>query len=76
MEILLNVEPVMPQHNLKGLRHLFELIESHVHSLKSLGVSSDSYGALLPLVLLSKLPHELQLIVSRKTSDDEWIWIT
>ena len=68
MEILLNVEPVMSQHDLKGLRHL---IESHVCSLKSLGVSPDSYGALLSSILLSKLPHELRLIISRKTGDDD-----
>ena len=28
MEVLLNVEPVGSQHNLKGLRHFFGLIES------------------------------------------------
>ena len=72
MDILLNVEAVASQHDLKGLRHLYDLIESHVHALKSLGVSSDSYGALLSSVLLSKLPHELRLIVSRKTNDDDW----
>ena len=55
MEILLNVEPVTSQHDLKGLRHLFDLIESHVRSLKSLGVSPDSYGALLSSVLLSPI---------------------
>ena len=73
MEVLLNVEPIVSQHNLKGLRHLFDLIESHVRGLKLLRVSPDSCGALLSSVLLlSKLPHELRLIVSRKTSDDEW----
>ena len=72
MDILLNVEAVASQHDLKGLRHLYDLIESHVRALKSLGVSSDSYGALLSSVLLRKLPHELRLIVSRKTNDDDW----
>ena len=60
MDILLNVEAVASQHDLKGLRHLYDLIESHVRALKSLGVSSDSYGALLSSVLLSKLPHDRQ----------------
>ena len=36
MEILLNVEVVTSQHDLKGLHHLFDLIKSHVRSLKSL----------------------------------------
>ena len=47
MDILLNADPVTLQHNLKGLCHLYDLIEAHVHSLKSLGVSYDSYGSLL-----------------------------
>ena len=46
MDTLLNVDAVTSQDNLKGLRHLYDLVESHVRSLKSLGVSSDSYGFL------------------------------
>lgn len=57
MDILLNADPVTSQHNLKGLRHLYDLIEAHVHSLKSLGVSSDSYGSLLSSVLLTAFDH-------------------
>ena len=72
MDILLNAEAVSSQHNLKGLRHLYDLIEAHVRSLKSLGVASDSYGSLLSSVLLSKLPQELRLDISRKTSEDDW----
>ena len=60
------------QHNLKGLRHQYNLVEVHVRSLKSLGFSSDSYGSLLSSVLLSKLPQELRLIISRMTSEDDW----
>ena len=72
MDILLNADPVTSQHNLKGLRHLYDIVEAHVRSLKSLGVSSDSYGSLLSSVLLSKLPQELRLIISRMTSEDDW----
>ena len=68
METLLNVEPVTSDHSLKELRHLFDTIESHLRSLRSLGVESTSYGAMLSPVLLMKLPPELRLIVSRKTS--------
>ena len=72
MDVLLNAEPVTSQHNLSGLRHLYDLIESHVRSLKSLGVTSESYGSLLSSVLLNKLPTELRLIVTRKVSEEEW----
>ena len=55
--------------NFKDLHRLYNHTESHIHSLKSLRIESASYGALLAPVLLSKLPPELRLIVSRKVSD-------
>ena len=51
---------------MKGLRHLYDVIESNVRSLKSLGVRAESYGSLLSSVLMNKLPSELRLIASRK----------
>ena len=73
MEQLLNVEGVSSQHDVKGLRHLYDVIESNVRSLKSLGVSAESYGSLLSAALMSKLPSELRLTASRKFGDkDSW----
>ena len=66
MEQLLSVEGVTSQRDVKGLRHLYDVIESNVRSLRSLGVSADSYGSLLSSVLMNKLPPELRLIVTRK----------
>ena len=50
----------------------FTQVETHVRSLKSLGVTSDSYGEILASVLLSNFPQDVQLIVSRKIGGDEW----
>ena len=72
MDALLNVDPVMSNHNLKALQQLYDTIELHVCGLKSLGVSADSYGSLLSSVLLNKLPQEIRLIVSRKAGSDDW----
>ena len=73
MEQLLNVESITSPHDVKGLRQLYDVIESNVRSLKSLGVKADSYGSLLSSVLMNKLPAELRLIVSRKFGDsDSW----
>ena len=72
MELLLNLEAVTSQHNIKGLRRLYDTVETHVRSLKNLGVASESYGSLLTSVLLNKLPQELRLIISWRTSEDEW----
>ena len=44
MNILLNMDPVTLSHNIKALRHLYDLVESHIRSLRSLRVTSDSYG--------------------------------
>ena len=73
MEQLLNIDDVASQHDVKCLRQLYDVIESNVRSLKSLGVKADSYGSLLSSVLMTKLPSELRLIVSRKFGDsDSW----
>ena len=64
---LLAAEYVTSDQNLKDLRRLYDTTESHLRSLKLLGVDPASYGAMLSPVLLNKLPPELRLIVSRKT---------
>ena len=72
MDILLKTEAVSSHHNLKGLRHLYDIVESQVRGLKSLGVESSSYGSILFSVLLQKLPPELRLILSREIREDDW----
>jgi len=72
MDVLMHVDAVGSPHNVKGLRRLYDLVESNVRSLKSLGVESSSYGSLLASVLIIKIPSELQLIVSKKIGGDDW----
>ena len=72
MEVLLNVEAITSQHNLKGLRRLYDSVEAQVRGLKALGVSSESYGSLLSSIIMNKLPQELRLIVSREVKEEEW----
>ena len=69
MDALLNLEAVTSHSNFKSLRYLRDQIESHIRSLKSLGIPSESYGSLLSSVLMSK---ELRLIVSRTITDGDW----
>ena len=68
METLLNAEPATSDQSLKELRRLYDTTESHLRSLRSLGVEPTSYGAMLSPVLLTKLLPGLCLIVSRKIS--------
>ena len=72
MEVLLNLEAVTSMHDIKGLRRLYDVVETNVRSLRSLGVESDTYGNLLSSVFSNKLPTELRLIVSRNLKEDEW----
>ena len=72
MDILLNVESVASQHNVKGLRHLYDLVESQLRGLKSLSVDLTSYSSLLLSVQLQKLPPDLRLILSGDIREDDW----
>ena len=72
MDVLLHVEAVTSSQNIRALRRLFDNISSHVHGLQSLGVEPRSYGSLLCPVLLTKLPAELQLTISRKVAEVDW----
>ena len=71
MNQLLNLEPVT-SYNINSLRGLCDQVESNVRSLKFLGVSSSSFGCLLSSIMISKLPQDLRLVVSRKIKDDKW----
>ena len=72
MEALLNIEVVTSHCNMKALRHLHDVVEAQIRGLRALGVPAASYGSLLAPVILSKLPPELRLIVSREVREDRW----
>ena len=71
-QTLLQVEAVSSIMDVKPLRRLFDTISSHVRSLSAMNVQEDSYGTLLCPVLINKIPPELQLILSRKVSEEDW----
>ena len=70
MEALLNVTAVTSDRHRRDLRRLYDQSEANIRSLKALGINNDSYGAMLSSVLLSKIPPDIRLIVSRKASAD------
>ena len=72
VNLLLNTPAVSSTNNLSGLRHIYDFVETHTRSLSSLGVTPDSYGSLLSSVLINKLPTEVQLLMSRNISEEEW----
>ena len=72
MEALLTLEGVTSQNNLKALRRLHDQVESQVRGLRALGIPAESYGSLLSPVILSKLPQEFRVIVSRQVREGKW----
>ena len=72
MDTLLNVSVISTHHDVKGLRKLHDSVEAHVRGLRALGLPPDSYGGLLTSVLISKLPPEIRLIVSRAITGESW----
>jgi len=47
-----------PTNNMTDLRVFYDSVENHIRGLSSLGKSPESYGALLILIMLGKLPIE------------------
>ena len=54
MDDLISMAPVCSNHDLRGLRQLYDLVEAYVRGYKALGVPSESYGSLLSSVLMNK----------------------
>ena len=50
----------------KGLRKLYEKVESSAKNMKTLDVGPSSYGNLLVLLINAKLPNKLRLSISKK----------
>ena len=73
MNNLLKLEPVTSLDEILLLRQIYDRVESQIRSLENLDIDSKNYGPLLIPVLMSKLPQDLNLIISRKfTGNDSW----
>ena len=66
---LLNVDKF---NYLNTFLHLYDAVEVHVRGLRALGVTADSYGGRLTSILISKLPLEIWLIISRELTNGMW----
>eukprot|EP00731_Ephydatia_muelleri_P007346 Em0003g1594a len=61
VEALLSLLAVTSVYEFRNLRQLYDKVESHVRSLKSIGVAASSCGNLLASILM-KIPSDLCLI--------------
>ena len=73
MSKLLKLENITDVEDVSGLRKLFDTIDVQVRSLKNLGYEPDRCGPLLIPIITSKIPDDLNLIISRRfNSADSW----
>lgn len=72
MSRLLNLTPVKKSSDVDALRQLYDDCEIQIRSLESLGVVSDTYGSLCPM-LMKMIPDDIVLEYSRQRGHvDEW----
>ena len=72
MEALLNLQKVFSEKDVKALRKLYDHIEINVRSLKSLGIDFAQYGTLLIPMVMTKIPEEIRLQITKKVGKENW----
>ena len=70
MQGLLNLPT--PRNTLADLRTFYDSIESHIRGLSSIGITPESYGALLIPVTIGKLPADLRRNLAREQNKSDW----
>ena len=62
---ILKIQPCMEGGRLGPLRYVYDKISVHVRGLSAMGVSSKEYGSLLIPIIMSRLPSDVRLQISR-----------
>ena len=74
MDALMKVSTIKSIQDTRGLRNLYDRVESHIRSLRAMGIDSTSYGCLLVPVIMSRLPDDLKLILTRTLDPEADAW--
>ena len=70
---LLSLTPVTSEKDVQKLRTLFDIVEVNIRNLRSMNIETAHYGPVLISIVMSKIPNEIKLIVSRAMgNDDKW----
>ena len=72
MQKFVSLPSVKNEHNVAGLRKLFDQVESSVRNLKLLKVETNSYGPLLVPLLNGKLPNDMRERIACKFDNNVW----
>ena len=70
MEALLNSPS--PTDHLSSLRPFYDLVETHIKGLESLGKKTETYGAILVPIIQRKLPNGIKRNLARQNGNKEW----
>ena len=65
MDKLLSISPVTSVNDIGKIRNVYDEIEVHVRNLNSLQIDTKQYGPVLISVVMSKVPEQIKLIISR-----------
>ena len=71
---LLSLPVVHSAANITGLRDVFNKIETYSRNLSSLDVEKGQYGPVLISIIMSKLPQEIKLQISRSMSVNNYYY--
>ncbi|KAK6181728.1 hypothetical protein SNE40_009525 [Patella caerulea] len=66
---LVNIPVISDVNNYRDLRRLYDKLEANIQSLDAMGIQSSAYGTILSSVIMSKLPHELKVVINREVKD-------
>ena len=71
MDALLKL-PSANNSDTQRLRSMYDFTKQNIRGLKTLGMSSEEYGSLLLPILMSRLPRDFKLILTRNGPKDKW----
>ena len=70
---LLSIPTVNSTNNIENLREVYNKVEIYARNLQSLNVDKDQYGPVLISIIMSKIPQEIKLQISRAMpTNDKW----
>ena len=67
MDVLIELNAVPSVKDIEKLVKLYDTIEIHARNLITFDVNLEHYGPILISIIMSKLPEQLRLGISRQT---------
>ena len=72
VDSLISLPAITNMGDIQQIRNIYDKLESHVRSLDAIGMSSETYGSFLTPVIMTKLPQELRIAISRNLKNENW----